>query len=144
MNRHVERWYPFVIAVAVTAIYFYSFSHAALPETVKNILGSAINISAISIGFLMTSKSILFSIHDRKIIQLMRDAKLYDYLIGYIMTAVHCSFLFLIVSTIGLLICSYDYWYRITIGIWLFLGTGTLLCFYRVIRIFSKILRLDS
>lgn len=144
MSRNVEHWYPFVAALVVTAAYFYFFFHAALPETVKNILGSAINISAISIGFLMTSKSILFSIHDRKVIQLMKDAKLYDDLIGYIMSAVHCSFLFLIASTIGLLISSYDYWYHITIGIWLFLGTGTLLCFYRVIRIFSKILRLDS
>ncbi|OPY13313.1 MAG: hypothetical protein A4E66_00818 [Syntrophus sp. PtaB.Bin001] len=143
MNAIVEKWYPLAAAIIICGCYFFYFRKYPIPDTINNLYNIAVSISAISVGFLATSKSILFTIYDRKIIQWIKSAGLYDSLVDYMMAAIHYCFILSIMSAIGLLINMKPMpeWYSYAFGLWLFIGTAALCSCYRVIHIFSKILR---
>ena len=146
MNIWIERCYPFIIAIVISGIYLCFFRDHPFPETMKSLFSSVISISAISIGFLATSKSILFAIHDRKTIHWIKSAGVYTTLVDYMMVAIHLCFILATISAIGLLInpSHLKTWYPWAFGFWLFIGTAAAFSCYRVIRIFAKILRAET
>ncbi|MHB9108550.1 MAG: hypothetical protein ACYDCO_15950 [Armatimonadota bacterium] len=141
-----ERVYPYivgaVIAVGSFLILQFAFHERQFPETFKDLLGAAVNVSAISIGFLATAKSIVFSMEDRRIIRILKEANLYNVFIGYFMSAIHWSFLLSILSAAILLLGVKEptILNRFIIAGWAFTAiTMGLLC-YRVIFFFSRVL----
>ncbi len=145
MGLALEKSYPFIIAGAATIYYYFFLREYPVPETMNSIFLSVINISAIFIGFLMTSKSILFSLHGRDVrtIEWIKGVNLYQSLIDYMMTAIHLCFFLAIYSAACLLSksCIEPYYYTHMLGFWSFLIIAAVLSCYRVIHIFSKILR---
>jgi len=143
MKDWLEQWGPCVSGIIVLSIYMIFFQQYQLPGTFNNLLSSVVSICAVSIGFLMTTKSILFTIRDSEIINWIKKAGLFGKLIDYIMTAIHLCFILAIYSALCLLmnasslICAYSW----VFGFWLLLSTITISSCYRVIFLLSKILR---
>lgn len=145
MKDWIERRGPYVLAFIIAGIYLYFFRQVAVPANIKNLFATIVSICAVSIGFLATTESILFSIHDRKIIEWIKNAGLYNDLVNYLMSAIHLCFLWAILSALGIILDPNDLlcWYQWMIGLWLFLGSAAIISCYRVIYLFSKILRHD-
>jgi len=146
MNIHIERCYPIVGGILISGTYLLFFRNHSFPESLSDLFSVSVTISAISIGFIATSKSILLTMEDRRIIQQIKDLGLYKTLINYIMSAIHFCFIFAILSALYLLIDfkQHFWWYNYSFAAWLFIGTSSLLSCYRVIHIFAKILRTES
>ena len=141
----VERWHPIILGLIFSMLFLFFYNKIQITDSYKSIFITTISISAISIGFLATSKSILFSIQKRQIINQIKQANLYESLIDYLMTSINLCFLLAVISAICFLIFNEDiigkkYLY----SMWLFIITSAFTSCYRVIRIFSKILRLTD
>lgn len=145
MKLWFEKWYPHAAGLLAALAYLSFLKLHALPDSLSNLMAAVVSISAIAIGFLATSKSILISIQNRRFIRQIKELKLYDTLIGYLMTAINYCFCLALMSAAALLV---DYktapgWFSQIFCVWIFFGVAALLSCYRVIRIFSLILRTE-
>ncbi|HNO78951.1 MAG TPA: hypothetical protein PKN33_12905 [Phycisphaerae bacterium] len=114
-----------------------------MPTRLGDLMNATISLSAIAIGFLATAKSVILSIKDEAIIRTLKESGDHDRLLGYFMKAIRWSFGLGILSAIGLLI---DFEADTTphpwlFSIWLFTLAETGFCSYRVIDLFTRILR---
>ena len=140
----VERSYPYVVGVLLTILFLYFHKFINLQATTPDIFPVVIGISAIAVGFLMTAKSILLSIDERKVIQFLKEAGVYIYFVGYLIAAVKWCFYTTILTLVGMILNLHHqaqpghYWFLV---LWVFTIATTAACCERVIRIFSKILR---
>src|SRR5437879_11826888 len=86
MSRLAENWYPTIVALAATVMYFVFARYRPLPPEVRYVFQSVMNVAAIGAGFSATTMSILLAIDARWIVQRAREAGahelLTDYLIG--------------------------------------------------------------
>ncbi|MCC6493498.1 MAG: hypothetical protein IT424_10800 [Pirellulales bacterium] len=142
-----EKWYPILIASAVTAIYLSvpALRQYALPPTASALMAAIVSIGGIAIGFLATAKSILVSIDDREIIQKLKSSGYYKRIIAYLRTAIRWSFLLTGYSAAALLVefgpaTSWSFSYSVGFSVWLLLATASALSYYRVINIFYAVL----
>lgn len=145
MSAKAEYCYPYVIGLLVAGLYFWFFRTNVVPERISALFETTVTISSIAIGFLITTKSILFSIQDGYIIKELKKAKKYNLLLDYIMAGVHWNF-FLAIFSGGLLLLDFKHqecWYFYVVGTWIFLGIVALLTSYRVIHLFAKILKVQ-
>jgi hypothetical protein len=144
MKEFIERWYPeFGGAVLASAYFMLRHELSLPPDTVTNLFTAVVSVSAIAVGFLATAQSILFSIEEKRAIRFLKDAGKFGTLISYMMTAVNLSFLLAAASAVGLLINwkAAATWQIGAFTVWtLLLGTAAL-SYYRVVSIFSAILR---
>ena len=88
----------------------------------KQLFTAAITISAISVGFIATAKSILISIRGTKVVKWMKDGGTYDQVVNYLMSAVNWCLGVAIVSALALL---FDYatvkvWHGYAFMFWVF------------------------
>ena len=149
MNRRIrsqwERWYPLLFGVVALVFYVSlerNFSYS-LPESLDNVFSTSTTLSGIVIGFLITAKSILFSIDDKYIIKKLKETNTYNKLINYFMSAIQYAFILAFISLFGLFLDfkSPSLFHKITFAIWIFsLVTASSSC-YRVIDVFSGILK---
>ena len=145
MPAPLERWYPYITSVIVTIVYFYFHRFIDIPSNARDLFPVVISISAIAVGFLMTAKSILLSIDQRRVIKGLKQGGVYADLVGYLVSAVNWSFGTTIVTALGMLLNLHQkpggwvfYFYT---GAWVFITATATVCCLRVIRIFSKILK---
>jgi hypothetical protein len=104
-----------------------------------------VSVGGISLGFLMTAKSILISVDDRPIVQRIKEAKLYKRIIGYMKSAIFWSFALTILSAIALVFDFKNHatWDRAHVwgtALWLAVATAAVLSYIRVSRIWYTIL----
>ena len=142
-----EKWYPIIIAGAVTAIYLSvpALRQYALPPSASALMAAIVSIGGIAIGFLATAKSILVSIDDREIIQKLKSSGYYRRIISYLRTAIRWSFLLTGYSAAALLVefgpsTNWSFAHSVGFSIWLLLATVSTLSYYRVINIFYAVL----
>ncbi len=143
MGAFVERWYPLVGGVAVSALYFLLCRQMALSPSIDNLFSAVINISAIAVGFFATAKTILFSLSDRYIIKQLKKVGAFNTLVDYLLHAIKWCFLLAIVTGLAFFIDikTRPEWQTWAFSFWLFLVCVALLSSYRVITILAKILR---
>jgi hypothetical protein len=148
MNRWVDKYYPLIISAVATGIFYVLFrdrSSVLFAGSIEELLSAVITISSIGIGFLATSKSILISMQNSKIIKWMKDGGHYKNIINYTMSAIHWCFALTLISALALV---FDLKAPATDKIfflacaWVFIASAALLCSYRIVRLFSTILRL--
>ena len=146
MGAIIERWYPRVIGFLFALTYLIFFRDWQIPDSAQNLLLAIVSISAISVGFLATTKSILISIDQKRIIEQLRRVGYYQILVNYIMGAVRWSFALSILSAICLLMDwkQMTPWNQVVLAVWLFVLATALLSCYRVIHIFGKLLRVED
>ncbi len=104
MNAKVERWFPLTIGLFTAACYILFLRDYSLPSSVRDLFSSAMQVSSITIGFLITAFSILVTIENKHIVQQLKKAGVYNKLINYFADAIKWSFILIAVSSIGLLI----------------------------------------
>ncbi len=144
MKLITEETYPVVTGGVVSIVCAIFGCDYRFPSSLCNLFSAAITISAIAIGFIATSKAILLSIDNRRVVKFIKGVEgLYAMLIDYMMSSIHLCFISAIISAIGLLIDikTQPSWLLIFFPFWLFFGITSLLACYRVIHIFTKILK---
>lgn len=154
MRLAIERRYPFVgglLAGAGVAWVVMKGGDMNLSE----VLDSSLNISAIAIGFAATAKTILFAIDDRPIIEDLRAADRYKYLVMYLSQTIKYAFALGLISVLlmlfaGSALCTSapHAASRRMIALaafgWTAPATATALSCYRIIHLFTKILLANS
>lgn len=106
----------------------------------------ALNVSAIAIGFLATSLSILLSLANTEIAKIMKQGGHHKRLVGFIKSGITTSFVWALMSA---LLTSFHFdkggiWHYGILCIWAFFGIRSILCYYRASEILLQILMLDS
>jgi len=144
MTEPVERWYPAFGGLVLCGAYFVLRRRLQLPpEALANLFTTVVSVSAIAVGFLATAQSILFSIEDKRAIKFLKDAGKFGALINYMMSVVNLSFLLAAASAVGLLINwkEESKWHSYGFTLWVLLSGTAASSYYRVVSIFSAILR---
>ncbi|MCY4613477.1 MAG: hypothetical protein OXB94_07650 [Nitrospira sp.] len=146
ITETIERRYPYVISFVITTFYLCFHQLIDVTSTAKALFPVVTSISAIAVGFLLAAQSIILSIDERNVIKSLKQGGVYGHLVGYVVKAVNWSFVTTILTGIGMVLSLHENangWMFSVIftGMWVFITTTAVICCYRVIRIFSKILR---
>ena len=142
MNLRIEKFCHLAIGLVLAGLFLWRWPHDPLPLGMKDVLGAVVNIAAIFVAFLSTIWSILISMENKRVIQLLQDAGYYKLLFDYLSSAIRWLFFLAVISAFGLLI---DFtqpkdWYRYAFGFWIFVLVTSLVSCWRIARIFSKVL----
>lgn len=138
-----EKWYPITTAALAGAFYLLFLRDRGVPETLHEVFGAAVNVSAIAVGFLATAKSILISLDDKRVITHLKQTGKYSVFVNYLLRATQYSFALALLSGCALAVrlSSSRPWQVYVFAAWLFFLVASLLSYYRVIHVFAKILR---
>jgi hypothetical protein len=141
-----DKLYPHIVATLVGVGYFVFMSFSTkfvLHPNLKELFTASATISSIAVGFLATAKATLLSINRSRVVKWMKDGGVYVTMIDYCMTAVHYC-LFTTVFSALLLLMDFKKVDTISItlvSVWVFFAVGSLLTGYRIIRLYSYVLR---
>src|SRR6266496_531860 len=102
MGLLLERICPLLIGVAVAVVAY--FLLPAPVEGMKEVVQSIVNTSAIAVGFLATSLSILYTIGKSRIMVDLKKIGRTDIIVGYFLESLSAWFLLAVVSGLLLLI----------------------------------------
>lgn len=141
-----DKYYPLVGGAIASFAYLWLFAiypKFALSKGFRDLFIAAITINAISVGFLATAKATLISIYNSSVVKWMKETGTYATTIDYFVDAVTISMWCAFWSMLLLLIDFSDPVKYIVVGIaiWVFLLVSSMLAMYRIICIFSKVLR---
>lgn len=141
-----DKAYPHIVAVLAGLGYFLfllQFKEYVVHPNMKDLLTASATISSIAVGFLATSKATLLSINSSRVVKWMKDGGVYNTMIDYFMTAVHYCMATAVYSALLLLVnfTKSSQMNLILITVWVFLSVGSLLTGYRIIRLYSDVLR---
>lgn len=145
MKRWLEISYPVGVGVltgvAVSAAVW--CCEIQLPSRLSDLLPVLLNISAITTGFLGTTASIFLSISSKPIIRDMKETGEYKQLMEYLIASIRWSLVLAVISGIGILLgfSVMDWWDKLYVGVLAFVLMTAFLAFYRVMVIFSQVLR---
>lgn len=141
-----DKIYPHLAAFLGVGAYLllnYYFPQHSLPKNLKDLFAASASISSIVVGFLATAKATLLSISSGRSIKWMKSGGQYQILISYFMTAVHYSILTAVVSAL-LLLLNFEKlppYAAYFVCLWILLAVGSLFSGYRIIRLYSTILK---
>lgn len=142
MTLSFERWYPIFFAVAAGAMAW--IVDAALPgkSDLTGLLSAAISASAIFVGFIATSKSILMALPTGGIRQQLHDSGFKHDLASYLNQAMISNLVFCAFNIIGFFPIAQEH-LSLYSPLWIGLGILCLASFWRVSRVMTAILRLS-
>jgi hypothetical protein len=142
----LEQWYPVVLGFISIIIYFVGFSDYEFTKSLREIFVAFANLNGICIGFLITAKSIIFTINDNYIIRLLKKHHSYNRLIDYFMSGIQLAFISIFISTICLFF-NFEInqeFLKYIFATWLFFIVASGSACYRIINLFSEILKIPS
>lgn len=142
MNIIIEKWYPLITGFIAGFSYYLLNDHCIYWGSIKELLGAVINICAIAVGFLATTKSIMLSLGQNRIIRHLKNVDVYHILIRYIMSAINLSFITALLSA-GFLFIDFNQNQELApdlISIWVVFVIWTVMACYRITRIYFRIL----
>ncbi len=99
-DLQVERWWPFVGAVIVTAGWWYALG-APFPTDFTALMGASATAAAVLMGFLGTAKAIVLGLTGSEAFQILKRAGYHDDLLSYLRWAIYGSAILLVVSLAG-------------------------------------------
>ena len=139
-----EQWYPTVVAVVVAFIAYFCIDLDRI-EGFRDLLQTAVNLSAITVGFLATSKSILLMVEKKKVVEALKSDNQWRLLIDYMMCAIYSAFILAFVSA-ALLLVKFkepENWHHAATSVWVFFLVLAVMTAFRIIRFFAWILKMD-
>ena len=115
-------------------------------EGVIKLAPSALNVSAIAMGFLATAQAILLSLADSRALIALRDSGHYPRLTRFFARALGVSFVAALLSAFLTAIrLNLGGALRYTLaGTWALFGISSLLCYYRATQLLTEILRING
>jgi hypothetical protein len=148
MGALVERNYPWLAGLVVAGLCFWGFRTSTIPVGTKDLMTSFLNIAAIIVGFLVTSKAILLSIDTKWIIQRSKESGAYGMLVGYMVSATYWWMAAAFLSAVGLALipatplADWQKPYAVALfSGWVFVAVTASLAAFRVLNIFSIVLQ---
>lgn len=147
MGAFAERHYPWLGGMISGGICYLLLRHWTIPPGTKDLLAGLLNVAAIMVGFLVTAKSILLSIDDRWIIKRSKEAGAFEMLVGYMVAATYWWLGTALLSALGVAMIpsSLADWQKIIavrmFAVWVFVAATSVLAAFRVLTIYSSILR---
>jgi hypothetical protein len=142
LELEFERWYP--LAGAGCAAGIVSLFNLSGTDGFRDLLQASVNLGAITVGFLATSKAILFAIGQKETVLALQSGNKWSMLIDYLMHAIYSSFLLAILSGLLLLVpfkCPAA-WHHWIACLWVFSLVLSFLTSFRIIRFVSQILKM--
>ncbi len=141
-GRLIERNAAWIPSLVGSLLYFILKKHVVLSPGIHDLFSAWVNIGAIAVGFLLTANSILVGSGDRWIARRAKEAGVYKILTEYMLNATWWSLSAAILSAVGLL---FDVrwnlgWYPYAISAWIFVATGSVISFLRVLWVFGQVL----
>lgn len=141
-----EQYYPVVGGAIAGFAYmglFLVYPTFSLTNRFRDLFVAGITINAIFAGFLAAAEATIISINNSKVIIWMKDSGVYGTTITHFRDAVLVSIACAVLSMLLLLIdfnnpVKYILW---GIATWVFGFTYSILTMYRVINIFSKVIK---
>lgn len=127
-----ERYGPYLFALAVCVV---TWKHPLqIPkEYHADVIGSALSMAAIFLGFMATSLSILISIKESPVADALRTNGSMGLLVSYLRQAIFWTLLWLISSFL-----LYFQQPGLLLSLWSALACLALLCFLRVVHLLSQ------
>jgi hypothetical protein len=139
--RAIENWAPWIGAGLFLAAYHW-WGKAPWPKEPDALLGASGGAAAVLIGFLATAKAIVLSLSGTRLYRTLRDAGYHEDMLNYILSATLAGLVFMVFSIAGFFVLTKGmappFWYP---RIWFFLGTVSLLLFWRFTNILFRMLR---
>lgn len=139
MGLVIEKYYPVTLSVLAGIIYYFLCSRDSSGNSLESLFTTLISISSIMLGFILTSKSILFSIQESGSVKRLKSSDGYRYLVKYIFATIN-GCLFLAVYSGICLFYNFNSGDALFISILISAISYSVLCFYRSTRIFYKLL----
>jgi len=143
-----ERYYPvgFALVASLTLMPqmpWISGHHALISSVVSKLFSPALTVSAIAIGFLATSQSILISLKDSPGVAQMKKDGYHDFFVDFLSSATSLSFVLAIMSGIlsALDFNNLDRFHGYLEVVWVFFCVFTLLAYYRAVSLLPYVLR---
>jgi hypothetical protein len=143
-KKVVEEYYPSIIAL-ILSFGFYIIADPVVAENAKNFYDKSVDVCSIAVGFLGTAQAILLSLDQRRAIQKLKSLGHYTSVIEYLNSAICWCLTSAIVFTWLLFEMpagNSAVYSKIWFSVSLFFATVSGLSCYRVIKIFSDILKL--
>lgn len=140
-----ERYAAWTIALGV-AIAFWVWGRTFVPATsFKELAQAALNVAAIAVGFLVSSKAILLSVVNTRLVRALRESGHFCQIIGYFVSAIWWSVM-MALSSAGLLLFDLEpskigVGKQILLTVWVLVLGGTLGANARVIYLFGGLVR---
>lgn len=148
LGPRFEKYYPigFALIAGLTLMpqMPWMLSRRALIATViSKLFAPALTVSAIAIGFLATSQSILISLKDSPGVEQMKTDGYHDSFVDFLSSATSLSFVLAIMSGIlsALDFSQLDSLHGYLAVVWIFFCVLTLLAYYRAVSLLPYILR---
>lgn len=141
----VERYWPYVASIAVT-IFWIGALNGAFPQDFTALMGASGTVAAVLMGFIATSKAIVFGLTGSPVFQSLKRAGYHQDLLSYLMSGVFGSAGLLVVSLIGFFIepTQNDGIKKWAIDIfpsaWILVASFAFFSFIRLTRIFFKMI----
>jgi hypothetical protein len=95
----VERAYPYLIAIALSALW--AASGAPFPSVGDALFGAAVTVASVFGGFLVASKTVILGLKDSPIFEKLRHSGYMGVFIGYLREGINASVLLVILSMAG-------------------------------------------
>lgn len=146
MSMSDKQWYadarPYFVGAAITVAYVLAYRNRTLPSATRELFPAMLNISAITVGFLATAKSIMFSVGDTRRIRVLKQHGSYYALIDSLLRAIHWSLALSLASSVCILVVDAQWKYSwIFVGGWLFCAVVAGVWFYQVVGTLASILK---
>jgi hypothetical protein len=144
MTKHdIEKLYPLVVGLIIGGLSFWVFKNHNFSSSLKDIFSSIINVCGVTIGFLATVMSIIFSFNEQAAVKYLKQTGKYKSLVNYFSAAIQWTFILLLWSALAM---GIDFkvstsWHPYFLGSWLFLAATAGLSYFRAMDIFLAILR---
>lgn len=144
MSLTFERWYPAIYALAACAAAWLAGAILPVNDSYRaGLLSAAISASAIFVGFVATTKSILMTLPSGGIRQQLHDSNYIDDLAIYLNEAMASNLVFCALNIIGFFPITQQYM-SFFFPMWIGLCVFCMASFWRVGRVMTAILRLSK
>lgn len=141
-----EKHGPYLLALVAPAVYFvavWKFSFAPTGESLEKLFGGTLDLASILVGFLSTSKALLFAVPDRRAIRFLKEAGAFAGLVGYLFGDI-VVWLVTALSALALVFLQDQFSLpslRVFAGLWIYLPAAGALAFTRSMFLFSTFLK---
>jgi hypothetical protein len=143
-----EKFYPVGLALAASAMTlpidpWIASNRAYVAVFVVKLFGPALNVSAIAVGFLATSQSILITLKDSPGIEQMKTDGYHAPFVNFLSSATTSSFCLAVLSGVfsAMDFSRLDWLHGYLIALWVLVCVMTLLAYYRAVSLLPYVLR---
>jgi len=141
-----EKSAAFIGALTLAFVYWKHLRDFSAERDLKDLVQAALNVAAIGVGFLISSKAILLSISRSKVVREIQKSGHFVTLIGYFLGATWWS-AFAAITSASLLwmdLSASNPSRQLPVLVWIFFCGGALGATVRVVHLFGKLVRASA